>query len=57
MHNLIWDYAKNMYTQFVLGTLDINDDTVWADYESQLYETYQLDKYLEMRATYWYGEA
>ena len=37
--------------------IDINDDTVWADYESQLYETYQLDKYLEMRATYWYGEA
>ena len=48
----ITDYAANMWTQFILGALDINDDAQWAAYEQGL-EELDLDRYLELKAQLW----
>ena len=48
----ITDYAANMWTQFILGTIDINDDAQWEAYEKGL-QNYGLERWLEIKAEMW----
>ena len=41
-------FVNESFTAFFTGTKDINDDTVWAQYLSDL-ETYNLSRILEIR--------
>ena len=52
LNTQISDYAANMWTQFILGTLDINDDAQWAAYEQGLKDN-GLDRFLEVLNEYW----
>ncbi|MBR6498487.1 MAG: hypothetical protein IKT23_02220, partial [Clostridia bacterium] len=44
----IGTYASESFAKFVNGDLDINDDTVWAEYLAN-YDTYNLPRILEIR--------
>lgn len=54
LQTLVTDYAKNMYSQFLLGTKDIYSDADWAEYEQGL-KAAGVEEYCELLAEYWYG--
>ncbi|MGI5877699.1 MAG: hypothetical protein ACOX7W_03745 [Christensenellales bacterium] len=48
-------YVKQSYTQFILGTLDINDDAAWQTYLTEL-DNMGLERYLDVCEQYYFGK-
>ena len=44
---LLGDYVKKSYTQFILGVVDIDDDTAWDAYKAEL-NNMGLERYIEL---------
>jgi putative aldouronate transport system substrate-binding protein len=49
------NYVKQSYTQFILGTLDINDDAAWQTYLTEL-DNMGLERYLDVCEQYYFGK-
>lgn len=54
LQTLVTDYARNMYSQFLLGAKDIYSDKDWAEYEEGL-KAAGVEEYCELLTQYWYG--
>lgn len=48
---LINEYIQTMNTQFIMGKLDVNDDTVWQNYLNEL-DNMGLQEYIELLYAY-----
>lgn len=55
LKSLIGDYVKQTYTQFILGSLDIDDDAAWQAYLDEL-DNMGLGIYQELAEEYYFGD-